>query len=45
MQLSRVLDLVGHHPEAVRARDEGLKISNDRAAAEQAARSLSVDRF
>ncbi|MGA7753610.1 MAG: tetratricopeptide repeat protein [Candidatus Sulfotelmatobacter sp.] len=45
LQLSRVLDLAGHHPEAVRARDEGLKISNDRAAAEQAARSLSVDRF
>jgi hypothetical protein len=40
-----VLDLAGHHPEAARARDEGLKLSNDRAAAEQAARALSVERF
>jgi tetratricopeptide (TPR) repeat protein len=45
LQLSRVLDLAGHHPEAARARDEGLKLSNDRAAAEQAARALSVERF
>ena len=32
-QLSRALDLAGHHPEAVRAHDEGLRLSNDRTAA------------
>ncbi len=45
LQLSRVLDLAGRHLEAVKAEDEGLRLSNDKAAAEQAARSLSVDRF
>ena len=45
LQLSRALDLAGHHPEAVRAHDEGLRLSNDRTAAERAARSLSVERF
>ncbi len=45
LQLSRVLDLAGHRPEAIRAHDEGLRLSNDRAAAEQAARALSVERF
>jgi len=45
LQLSRVLDLAGRHLEAVKAKDEGLRLSNDKAAAEQAARSLSADRF
>jgi tetratricopeptide (TPR) repeat protein len=45
LQLSRALELGGHHAEATSAHDEAVRLSNDKGAADQAARSFSVDRF